>query len=1592
LDVNTLVQDVELQLGGEDLYATHTAVRHLGEIQLNSHSVNVMISPALRKHPAFSPWLCNGRELYNRTPGAPMVCTLKFGVQARHVQDNADKYGRHHASFDVRVGGGSVRALFDTGANCSCLSRGFAKSLGIAWSSIHQPEKIGGIGGSVVILGKVTHPVKIGKFQIAQTFSVVSAPIAGYECLLGEDFFQDNSCAISFGLSSVEVHVGRNNRGEPAASLTRSVVPKPLPDLHAVQPEHWGDDPASVSVVQTGSDLHLGSPTSHAEHKRLHRQIMLGHQVAYRVVVSPRETVATTDQNPVPPELQEVLEKHSTPGGTLCGSIPDNTHAKGYSCNIELVPGAHPVCIRQYRLTPLEKAELLLQVDAFVAKGWIEPSTSSWSSSVLFVPKPGNKLRFCVDYRKLNQNTIVDSGNLPLMGELLDSLLGAKLFSALDLASGYYQLAMAPKSRECTAFPTPYGLYQWRVMPMGLCNAPAIFQRAMNVILASHIAAGYCLVYLDDIIIKSKTVGLHAVHVDAVLTSLHKHNLFCQLPKCFWARNELKYLGHLVNGEGVKPNPEKVASLANWHPPFEQIEVLKSEPSNPIRAVARKQIVHECRRFLGFMNYFNRFIPQYAKLACCLHDQTADSAPDWSSRCTAAWESMKRVLCSATMMHHPDFTLPFHVYSDASIQAVGGVLMQEKNGKLAPIAYCARKLSSAERNYTTTEQEMLGMVYCFMQWRCYLEGAPTVLHTDHEPLTWLHSQARPNRRQARWLEFLSRFTYKILYVKGDENVVADALTRMLTIHPDEDRALICDNWPIELASEVAAVNCRATESGPADPPREVLPGLLRTDCSLPGIGPRRGMSVTAAIVRHLTGSGGCCPDTPGHSTRTSILAATAAAGGYTRRRNTQLGRQNVTGERSCAGEATETGMYSNTDVSLQVAEGVGDSTKCPQDTPREPVTRVFVPAVSKGTKRRLKQRGEGSFKELKVVRTTGTHEPMLKHIDIHMPPPDKTVPMMGFRDLGTASKPFPQGEVPLSTGDTAHNTLSSVDGADGSNEPVNRTRLDSSTNDLEKVDDWAELNRAECLFDDLFDRVRKALVSDLTTQTEEKRNALRVTFRDDLLWLDHRLYIPDDTELKYDILYWHHDVPWCAHLGIEKTLALVERSFYWPGMSGDIRQYIRTCHKCQANKTDRRVARPPLTPLPSPEINWKVLGVDLIVDLPVTVGDEYNAICVFVCHLSKMVRLCATRTTLTTEGFAKLFMREVFAHYGMPQTIVSDRGTHWNSEFFGSLCDILGIRLKMSTAYHPQTNGLVERTNEVISAALRHFVSADHRNWDQFLPLIEFALNSSYHQSLQSTPFALNRITVPRNPFDALLGLRPCTSELASTVGMSSYDSGACRTALQAHEQFQWARRCVHLAKSRMKERYDANHPLNLALYEQGQLVWFRMINIGLRHPSLRHKLVPKYVGPLKILECVGRNAVRLEMPSALKLIHPTVNISLVKPYFGRDNVSVPPVNIEGELEWEVLGISDHNVVKSRRKVGVNLVEFKVNWKGSYEDSWHEFVDLENSLDTLEAYLRNTCTRSVRCQIMNVLKPEEILLLSHDLRAEYSASKRRVGE
>jgi hypothetical protein len=425
-------------------------------------------------------------------------------------------------------------------------------------------------------------------------------------------------------------------------------------------------------------------------------------------------------------------------------------HAKGFEMHISLEPGARPCKARQYRLTPLERDALLSKVDDFIQRGWIEPSVSPWSSSVLFVPKPNGSLRFCVDFRFLNDKIIKDQGPIPSIPKILDSMGGACQFTALDLCSGFYQIPLAPDSRQYTAFLTLNGLYQWRVMPMGICNSPAVFQNAMNTVLRQHIAAGYCPVYLDDVLIMSANAEEHAHHLDSVLTSLKALDLFYQLPKCDFALPELRYLGHLVNGDGVKPDPKKVAALDKSVPLLDFVcELANPTTSSGHARMLKKGIAKTACSFLSFMQYFSRFIPRVSDMASNLYDQTKDEPDPWTDDSTRAWQNLVTCLSRATLMYHPDFSLPFHLYFDASIRGIGGAMH--------PVAFCARRLRPAEINHTTTEQEFLAMVFCFQSWRCYLEGLQVFAHTDHEPQTWLSSQKSLNHRQSRWMEYLSRF-------------------------------------------------------------------------------------------------------------------------------------------------------------------------------------------------------------------------------------------------------------------------------------------------------------------------------------------------------------------------------------------------------------------------------------------------------------------------------------------------------------------------------------------------------------------------------------------------------------------------------------------------------------------------------------------------------------------------------------------------------------------------------------------------------------------------------------------------------------------
>ena len=1707
LDHITSGHSAQLHLSGTDVYEAHAALRQAHDL-LNSDSavtqIKIMLPLSLRNHRGFTPWLAGAYTIFNSSaapvPQQPKVniitiqtgqplsdsnehCVLYLSkntpTQTRALHVESANTHLHFASFDFRISGIIQRTLADSGATCSCITERFANHLSLSKVPLDRAEHIGGVGGEVRISGTVTTTIKLGKEQVDQLFYVVKEPIAGYQCLLGQDFLARHSCGLLFSPTKVSITIkgdattaGRvlfsrriAQHSDPGYSVSAQSTASALAEPQIAKPAQITKH---SRTAKSDNNTIKDSPEQGRSRKSLLHSIHAGTCIAFRVIITPQQTVvALNPEGSIPDCIQSVIDKHSTDSGTLRGSIPPNTHVKGHDCHIDIVPGAKPVQIRQYRLTPREREELESKVQAFIEQGWIEPSISPWCSSVLFVPKPGGKLRFCVDYRRVNAVTETDRHPIPQQEEILDRLQGGEIFSSLDLASGFYQMGITKDSRGITAFPTPFGLYQWRVMPMGLCNAPAVFQRAMNQILRPHIEAGYCLVYIDDIIIYSKSLEAHVTQLDAVLTSLRQHNLFCQLPKCVWARSSIKYLGHIVSGKGVLPDPAKVHALDHWGtPPIVPEEGISQSEYNAVQ----QRKVHECRRFLGFMNYFARFIPRYAELALPLYEQTQNQSPPWSAQCTASWNLLKSALRSATLMYHPVFTEPFHVYLDASVGAIGGALMQEHDGQLCPVAFIARKMTPAELNYITTEQELLALVYCFQKWRCYLDGTKVLAHTDHEPLTWLQTQKSPSRRQARWLEYLSRFQFTTLYVRGDENVVADALSRMLTAPEEAEEELPADHWPplstdkgsvhsanLEpLSNTQAAVIFRAGHSSPSAARPTRAPSMGARDVE-PPCAPSAGGGAydTEARIPALRCAGAPClrrgpfrarePESITSARMPWASSASTQPRKHARMAESERGEfhsQRLAVARECSGVCTPAATASVSAVVAASARGrvftlapalvsaAQLSGGAHPQTPRLGVTGTNAGCANRGAPTRATSEQQPlSLLTIARFAAAGGHtrasarrapaEPVwgeedgpcardatgVQPLPSELPVPlAKVTPAKSTR-LGNTSlaNDTPTGsyvpadrlseqcregcsgigntDPPLS-GLNAEASFDSGHEAGRGASPLTNTEPSGSrgAKPLGEID--PSLSSYEQLLIHLFHRIKSGLQIDPVIQDAVSRKRLGLTQRGELWWKDGLLYIPQSEQLRNDILYWHHDVPWCAHMGIHKTLDLVKRQFWWPNINSDVGDYIKSCFKCQLNKVDRRLRRPPLTPTLAPGECWRTVGIDLIIDLPLS-ADGHNAVCTIRDHLSKMYRIIPTVNTVSAEGIAKLFIREVFPHYGMPTKLISDRDQRWNGEFFEALCRRSGIQLSLSTAYHPQTNGLVERGNEVISAALRHYVSADQKNWDDFTPFIEFAVNDMYNDSTQCSAFSMNRISMPRNPFNAFLehlaGDKPFVSQTTTYMGTSAFSPAqlGVRTHIQAHAMFQWARQCLELSKLKMKEHFDARG-VSLQTYKVGDLVWFSVRNLSLRHPSRRHKLMPKNMGPLKIIEVVGRSAVKLDLPKSVG-IHPTVSISQIKPYIPRPGGLAPSVVIDNEVEWEVDGVLDHNIIRPKRNKPP-VVEFRIKWKGSCEDSWHEFSDLEGCIATLEQYLLNVCTKAKRKAILDTLRPSELRQLSVTVR------------
>ncbi|KAJ0680361.1 putative nucleotidyltransferase, Ribonuclease H [Helianthus annuus] len=432
--------------------------------------------------------------------------------------------------------------------------------------------------------------------------------------------------------------------------------------------------------------------------------------------------------------------------------LPGPPPARSVDFRIDLVPGATPVAKSPYRLAPSEMQELSSQLQELLNKGFIRPSTSPWGAPVLFVKKKDGSFRMCIDYRELNKLTIKNRYPLPRIDDLFDQLQGATCFSKIDLRSGYHQLRVLEEDVPKTAFRTRYGHYEFVVMPFGLTNAPAVFMDLMNRVCKAYLDR-FVIVFIDDILIYSKTQAEHEQHLRLILELLRTEHLYAKFSKCeFWLQ-EVQFLGHTVNKLGIHVDPAKIEAVKNW--------VAPKSPS-------------EIRSFLGLAGYYRRFISNFSKIAVPLTSLTQKERPFvWGPEQEESFQTLKDMLCNAPILTLPDGNDDFVVYCDASNLGLGCVLMQRDK----VIAYASRQLKIHEKNYTTHDLELGAVVFALKIWRHYLYGTKCVVFTDHKSLQHIFNQKELNMRQRRWVELLNDYDCEIKYHPGKANVVADALSR-----------------------------------------------------------------------------------------------------------------------------------------------------------------------------------------------------------------------------------------------------------------------------------------------------------------------------------------------------------------------------------------------------------------------------------------------------------------------------------------------------------------------------------------------------------------------------------------------------------------------------------------------------------------------------------------------------------------------------------------------------------------------------------------------------------------------------------------------
>lgn len=472
--------------------------------------------------------------------------------------------------------------------------------------------------------------------------------------------------------------------------------------------------------------------------------------------IEAEQDTVKASENTYAPEIQKLVQQYAHLFSEPTG-VPSS---RSMAHSIPLLAGTQPFRLRPYRYTPAQKDEIEQQVAKLLKNHMIQESTSPFASPALLVKKKNGEWRLCVDYRRLNAYTIKNKFPIPIIEELFEELRGARWFTTLDLRSGFHQILVKAEDQYRTAFQTHSGHYEYKVMPYGLTGAPATFQSIMNQILAKLLRK-CVVVFIDDILIYSKSFEEHVQHVKMVFELLQEHQFKVRLSKCSFAQQQLRYLGHVISSQGVATDPSKIRDVQNWQTPSS---------------------VKELRGFLRLAGYYRRFVKNFGLLAKPLTELLKKGQIfAWTTITEQAFQALKDALTSAPVLALPDFSKPFVVETDALEKGIGAVLQQEGH----PIAYISRALGPKNQGLSTYEKESLAILMAVDHWRSYLQPAEFIIQTDQKSLIHLDDQRLNTYWQQKALTKLLGLQYKICYKKGVSNNAANAFSRKSHNHSAE---------------------------------------------------------------------------------------------------------------------------------------------------------------------------------------------------------------------------------------------------------------------------------------------------------------------------------------------------------------------------------------------------------------------------------------------------------------------------------------------------------------------------------------------------------------------------------------------------------------------------------------------------------------------------------------------------------------------------------------------------------------------------------------------------------------------------------------